>query len=203
MTEMAGIILCGGESRRMGQSKAWLDFGPEKLLQRVVRLVSSAASPVVVVASPGQDLPTLPDDVRVVRDAVQGRGPLQGLLAGLIALPVSFELAFATATDAALLQPQVITRLAELIGDHDMAVPYAGGFYHPLAGLYRPTAVRSIVEKLLVQGRLATMALLDELNTRVVTADELSAVDPALATLRNLNTPADYQQALKEAGFAA
>ena len=168
-----------------------------------MRLVSSAASPVVVVASPGQDLPTLPDDVRVVRDAVQGRGPLQGLLAGLIALPVSFELAFATATDAALLQPQVITRLAELIGDHDMAVPYAGGFYHPLAGLYRPTAVRSIVEKLLVQGRLATMALLDELNTRVVTADELSAVDPALATLRNLNTPADYQQALKEAGFAA
>lgn len=202
MTEIGGIILCGGESRRMGQSKAWLDFGPEKLLQRVVRLVSTVTSPVIVVASPGQELPSLPDDVRVVRDALKGRGPLQGLLAGLGGLPDSVDLVYATATDAALLQPQVITRLAEWLGDHDMVVPYADGFYHPLAALYRPSMIRPAVEKLLAQRRLATLALLDELKTRVVTADELRGVDPALATLRNLNTPADYQEALKDAGFA-
>ena len=71
-----GIVLCGGQSRRMGRPKAWLPFGPERLLQRVVRLVSTAADPVAVVAAPGQDLPELPRSVVVARDPVSGRGPL-------------------------------------------------------------------------------------------------------------------------------
>ena len=48
------VVLCGGESRRMGRPKAWLPFGPERLLQRVVRLVGTVAHPVVVVAAPSQ-----------------------------------------------------------------------------------------------------------------------------------------------------
>ena len=34
---LGAVVLCGGESRRMGQPKAWLPFGPERMLQRVVR----------------------------------------------------------------------------------------------------------------------------------------------------------------------
>ena len=51
------VVLCGGESRRMGRPKAWLEFGKEVMLERVVRLVSTVAWPIVVVAAPGQDLP--------------------------------------------------------------------------------------------------------------------------------------------------
>src|SRR5437667_9469264 len=83
---VGGIVLCGGQSSRMGRPKAWLPFGDELMLPRVVRLLSEAVSPIVVVAAPGQDVPPLPDDVQIVRDAEQGRGPLQGLLAGLHAL---------------------------------------------------------------------------------------------------------------------
>ena len=79
------IVLCGGRSRRMGRSKAWLPFGPEVLLQRVVRRLGGAG-PVFVVAGPGQGLPELPGDVVIVRDPVADRGPLQGLTAGLEAL---------------------------------------------------------------------------------------------------------------------
>ena len=43
-------------------------IGPERMLQRVVRLVGSAVGPVVVVAAPGQEIPPLPDRVAVVRD---------------------------------------------------------------------------------------------------------------------------------------
>ena len=68
---LAGVVLCGGESSRMGSPKAWLDFGGEPLLARVVRVVSEAASPVLVVAAPGQDLPALSEDVTVVRDQEQ------------------------------------------------------------------------------------------------------------------------------------
>jgi molybdopterin-guanine dinucleotide biosynthesis protein A len=202
MTDIAGIILCGGESRRMRQSKAWLDFGSEKLLQRVVRLVRSVAAPIVVVAAPDQELPTLPDAIRVVRDAVEGRGPLEGLLAGLTALPEKIDLAYATATDVPFLQPEFVLRLAELIGDADLAIPYSDGFHHPLSALYRPQVVRPVVEELLAQKRLAPSYLMEAVKTRVVAADELRAVDPMLVTLRNLNTPADYQQALKDAGLA-
>ena len=54
---IGGVILCGGESRRMGRPKAWLPFGPETLLQRVVRLIGEVVNPLVVVAAPDQDVP--------------------------------------------------------------------------------------------------------------------------------------------------
>lgn len=57
---LGAVVLCGGESRRMGRAKAWLPFGPERMLQRVVRLVREAVGPVVVVAAPGQECPPCP-----------------------------------------------------------------------------------------------------------------------------------------------
>src|SRR3954470_24221016 len=116
------VILCGGRSRRMGVAKATLPFGPEALLQRVVRLAGEACGPIVVVAAAGQDLPALPEGVVVVRDAVADLGPLPGLAAGLAALSGSVKLAYASATDAPFLRPAWIGHLAGLIGDHDAAV---------------------------------------------------------------------------------
>src|SRR5690349_15807444 len=95
--QLGAVILCGGQSRRMGRPKAWLPFGPEPLLARVVRRVREVVGPVVVVAAPGQNLPSLPSDVAVARDPVADRGPLQGLAAGLAALPDDVELIYATA----------------------------------------------------------------------------------------------------------
>ncbi len=105
---VAAVILCGGPSRRMGRSKAWLLFGDERMLERIVRLAGTVARPVVVVAAADQELPKLPVDVAIVRDPVAGRGPLQGLAAGLGALPDSVELAYATATDVPFLEPRWI-----------------------------------------------------------------------------------------------
>ena len=65
---IGGLVLCGGKSSRMGLSKATLPFGPELMLLRVVRLLSSVAQPIVVVAASGQDLPPLPSGVILARD---------------------------------------------------------------------------------------------------------------------------------------
>ena len=62
MTRVGGIILCGGQSKRMGRPKAWLPFGDELMLPRVARLLREAVEPVVVVAAPGQDLEHIPGD---------------------------------------------------------------------------------------------------------------------------------------------
>src|SRR5437660_12603272 len=119
----AAVILCGGQSLRMGRPKALLPFGPECLLERVVRLASEAADPIVVVAAPEQELPDLPTRVCLVRDPISGRGPLQGLAAGFGALDSSVDLAFATATDVPFLEPAWITHLVNLIGEADLAIP--------------------------------------------------------------------------------
>ena len=199
MTILGGIVLCGGQSRRMGRPKAWLPFGPELMLQRVARLVGEAVGPIVVVAAPGQDVPDLPPGIVVVRDPVADRGPLQGLAAGLAALPVEVELAYATATDVPFLRPAWISRLVELIGDHDLAIPDVGGYLHPLAALYRRATVLPAVESLLRENRLRPVFLLEAVRALVVDSSTMASADPDLATLRNLNSPEDYRQALGDA----
>jgi molybdopterin-guanine dinucleotide biosynthesis protein A len=199
---LGAIVLCGGESKRMGSPKAWLPFGGERMLQRVVRLLGTVAQPVVVVAAPGQELPELSPEAVIVRDPVAGRGPLQGLCAGLGALPPSVDLAYATATDVPFLEPRWILRLLELIDGYDLAIPFIGEYYHPLAALYRKSVVLPAIEALLRENRLRPVFLVEAVKTRVVHDAEMKTVDAELATLRNLNFPEDYEQALRDAGLA-
>src|SRR3954452_13941182 len=95
-----GVVLCGGQSSRMGRPKAWLPFGGELMLPRVVRLLGEAVAPLVVVAAPGQDVPALSEKLEIVRDPKQGPGPLQGLAAGLAALRGRADAAYLSSCDA-------------------------------------------------------------------------------------------------------
>jgi molybdenum cofactor guanylyltransferase len=194
---VGGIILCGGQSSRMGQPKAWLPFAGEPMLARVVRLLGEAVRPLVVVAAPGQDVPPLPADIVMVRDEVAGRGPLQGLKAGLEALHDRADAAYLSSCDVPFLRPAFVRRLVELLGEHAICVPRVGDYHHPLAAVYR-LDVADTVERLLAESRLRPFFLFEAVPTRVVQADELRDVDPDFQTLRNLNTPEDYAAALRE-----
>ncbi|APR83474.1 Molybdopterin-guanine dinucleotide biosynthesis protein MobA [Minicystis rosea] len=201
---LGGVILCGGKSSRMGTPKAWLDFDGEPLLARTVRVVSEVAAPVVVVAALGQALPPLPNDVTIVRDAVEGRGPLQGIAAGLEALAERAHAAFVSSTDAPFLHPAMIRRLAALHGDaHDIVVPQAQGHFHPLCAVYGLQA-RAEIASLLAADRLRLSLLFERMRTLVadevlLLADEaLRAADPTLRSLCNVNTPEEYAAALAD-----
>ncbi|HXG10298.1 MAG TPA: molybdenum cofactor guanylyltransferase [Gemmataceae bacterium] len=193
-----GIVLCGGRSKCMGRPKAWLPFAGETMLARVVRLLGEAVRPVVVVAAPDQDIPPLPPEVAVVRDEKEGRGPLQGLAAGLAALRGRADAAYLSSCDVPFLKPAFVRRLVELLGDHLICVPRVGGYHHPLAAVYR-LEVAEAVARLLAEDRLRPFFLFEAVPTRVVEAAELADVDPTFQTLRNLNTPEDYEAALREA----
>jgi molybdopterin-guanine dinucleotide biosynthesis protein A len=197
MSNPGGVVLCGGQSSRMGKPKAWLPFAGETMLARVVRLLGEAVSPLVVVAAPGQEIPSLPTKVAVVRDPQRGRGPLQGLAAGLRALEGKAAAAYLSSCDVPFLKPAFVRRLIDLLGDHTICVPRIAGYFHPLAALYR-TEVVSVAEQLLAQDRLRPAFLFEEISTRVVGPEELREVDPSFQTLRNLNTPAEYEAALRE-----
>jgi molybdenum cofactor guanylyltransferase len=202
-SSIGGIVLCGGRSSRMGRPKPWLPFGEELMLQRVVRLVREVVEPVVVVAAPDQTLPELPAEVLRGEDREEGRGPLEGLLAGLETLAASspeMEAAYVTSCDVPLLVPDVIRFLENCRADHDVVVPVESEFAHPLAAMYR-VSVRAIVRELLEAGELRPRALFQRVATRRVPVEELRGVDPLLHSFLNLNHPEDYQRALNLAGL--
>jgi molybdopterin-guanine dinucleotide biosynthesis protein A len=198
----AGLVLTGGRSSRMGLPKATLPFGPELMLQRVVRLLGPVVSPIVVVAAPGQELPALPGEIVIARDEREGRGPLEGLLAGLTAIGDRAEAVYATSCDVPLLVPAFVERIIERLDDCEIAVAVQGEFAHPLAAVYR-TSVLPHIEELLTADRLRPAFLFERVKTCRVSVEELRAVDPQLTTLQNLNRPEDYLAALAAAGFAA
>jgi molybdopterin-guanine dinucleotide biosynthesis protein A len=184
----------------MGSSKALLPFGPETMLQRVVRLLSGVVAPIVAVAAQDQQLPELPSSTILTVDEREQRGPLEGLRAGLKALPDSVDAAYVTSCDVPLLVPAFVTRMIELLGDQDIAVMEIDGFPHPLSAVYRRDTLPE-VESLLAREKLRPVFLFDAVRTRRVDPVEMASVDPELRTLRNLNTPEDYAKALAEAGL--
>jgi molybdopterin-guanine dinucleotide biosynthesis protein A len=184
----------------MGTSKALLPFGPETMLQRVVRMLSTVVAPIVVVAAADQELPPLPSGVIVTRDEREARGPLEGLRAGLKALPPEVDAAYVTSCDVPLLVPGFVTEMLTLAHDHDVAVMEIEGFPHPLSAVYRRSTLPHI-DELLAHDRLRPVFLFERVNTRRVKPDEITA-DPDLQTLRNLNTPDDYRKALADARLA-
>ena len=196
------VVLCGGRSTRMGRDKASLPFGPECMLQRVVRLIAEVVElpRIIVVAAAGQNLPDLPPAVQIARDDRQARGPLEGLAAGLRTLHGRATAIYATSCDVPLLVPGFVRQMFELLGDDDIAVPRESEFHHPLAAVYRVTVLPKI-QALLDADRLRPRFLFDEVHTREIAVDALRSVAPTLSTLRNLNRPSDYLAALSAAGF--
>jgi molybdenum cofactor guanylyltransferase len=160
-----------------------------------VRLLGAIVSPIVVVAAAGQDLPALPSTVIVTRDEREARGPLEGLRAGLKALPETVDAAYITSCDVPLLVPAFVRRMIDLLGDDDVSVMEIDGFAHPLSAVYRRRALPE-VEALLAADRLRPVFLFEAVRTRRVQTSEMTSVDPQLLTLRNLNTPQDYEDAL-------
>ena len=186
----AGIVLAGGRSSRMGTPKAWLDWHGSTLLRRVCGIVArGAGGPVVVVRAPGQELPELADGVRVVDDAREGRGPLQGILAGLQA--VDSDVAFVASVDLPFLHPRFVGAVCREAEGVDVAVPFVNGYRQPLAAAYRPT-LAPLVAELVEADRMKPAQLFERCETRWV--EDL----PHRESVRNLNTRADYEAALAE-----
>jgi molybdenum cofactor guanylyltransferase len=183
----------------MGRPKAALEWHGTTLLQRVVGIVGRVVDgPVVVVKAPGQELPELPGGVAIATDAREGRGPLQGLAAGLAAVDKEGESAYVSSTDVPFLHPAFVAAVLRAVQreDVDVALPVAHGFRHPLAAAYRTTLLPEI-ERLIAEDRLKLAALLERVKVRELGEEELlgaAAGDPELLSLVNVNDPAGYER---------
>jgi len=202
-------VLAGGRSSRMGTPKAALEWHGSTLLRRTVQIVARATGgPVVVVRASGQRLPALPLGTVVVDDPREGKGPVQGIAAGLAALAGlagsggPAETAFVSSTDLPFLHPAYIRCVLGVLGEEgtDVALPVARGHRQPLAAAYR-VSLAATAERLVAADRLRPADLFAECS--VTTLDDarlrqdpaLAALDPDLDSVLNVNEPADYQAA--------
>ncbi len=189
---LAGVVLAGGASQRMGRDKANLtipgpggDSGARTMIERVVDVVAQRCDPVFVMAAQGQPLPALP--ARIVRDELRGLGPLPATARGLrAAAEAGARLAFVCAVDMPLLAADVIDDLVGRANETnaEVVLPWDGRD-HYLAAVYR-TDLAERAGALVAAGERKMRALVDVSDTQRI-------VLPDSRALTNVNSEADLR----------
>lgn len=192
---MAGIVLSGGQSQRMGRDKATLLYEGVPLLDRVVGILG-AVTPGVIVVTASEEC-YAPLGAYVVYDEYPGAGPLGGLVTGLKAAGRGAHIV--VACDMPLLQPELLRLLLERLGSADAAVPRIAGQPEPLCAVYSATSVPAL-EAAVAEGELAVHKALDRIRVRYVEEEELRSVDPELISFTNLNQPEDLARLAGDEG---
>ncbi len=129
----AGVVLAGGESRRLGRDKAALSFAGEPLVARAAAKLAALVEPVVIADRGRRYL----EGFRSVTDG-PGAGPLAGLLGAAATLPGRSLLALAC--DLPLLPAALLAALAEETA-FDWVLARTGRGTEPLCALYSPAAL--------------------------------------------------------------
>jgi molybdenum cofactor guanylyltransferase len=191
LTGATAVVLAGGKSSRMGTPKALLPFDNEPLIVHIVATLRSLFAEVVVVAAPGQELPSMP--VTLVRDEVAYQGPVGGIYYGLTA--AGGDVSFVTSCDSAFLSTHLIAHLVSRISQHDVVVPHWQGRLQPLHAVYR-RSVLPLLEEQLARGELRPVYLFEKVRTLKVDEDEIRRFDPEGSSFFNMNTPEEYAEAL-------
>jgi molybdopterin-guanine dinucleotide biosynthesis protein A len=183
LMEATLLVLAGGESRRMGRAKAWIEVGSTVLVRYVVERLAPAFSEVVVsFAEPEQMEQHLP--YRVVFDRKRGAGPLAGLEAGLLAS--RNDVLFAVACDMPYVTQSTAQLAVTAARSCDAAIPRHDGLYEPVCGAYRKTALPTIVSAL-DAGNYVAHDVVQDLD--VTWLEGLDSIE-----FENLNTRADLDR---------
>jgi len=187
-----GIVLCGGESKRMRRSKALLEVGGVAMLTRVCEAVSEVAEIVVVVCARGQGLPALPSACRRVDDEQEQKGPLSALSTGIRALGRSDGHTFVAGCDYPFLTGAYLRVLLGHSGEADVTVT-ASDHAQPLCAWYRTECLMRSSD-LVESGEYRLRMILEGLSVSSVPVADLDAWHPEHTTF-NINTPEEHAQA--------
>lgn len=188
--QLDALVLAGGESRRMGQPKAFLPLGDTTLLGVVVARLRPLFRQVLVVAREKKGLCGI--DAQVLTDDRPERGPLVGLARGLAASDAPW--CFVVGCDMPLLRPQVICRMAERLEGCDILALHLEGRFQPLHAFYARQCLPHIGE-LLDSGTTSLQALFPRCRIRMMAAADFLDIDPDLLSFRDIDTTEDYQAA--------
>jgi molybdenum cofactor guanylyltransferase len=197
------FILAGGQSSRMGSEKGLLLFAGKPLVLRMARLVEFAGDPPVIIGPPakfgGIGFRVVADDQRGVRGKDRrgvgiGGGPLVGICTALRVatrgwnLIVACDLPFLTREWLEFLIARALDSPA------DVVIPLNERGYEPLCAMYRQRCYPTIAAALARGVRKVTDGLAG-LTISAIARDEWKGFDPRGQLFKNVNTPADYDEA--------
>jgi len=194
----AAVIVCGGQSKRMGRDKSQLLLGSCTLLQHTVDRIRNALpdAPLIVAAAASQTIPPLQNNVTVVRDESVGRGPLEGIRAAQNLLGASPRRVFLCGCDTPLLHPAIISLLIDACPPDSAVLPVDENREYPLCSVVS-TAVLQQASSLIENGCRRLRDLFTAPTVRRMALAELRVVDRSLHSLLNVNTPEDYRLLLR------
>lgn len=188
------VIQAGGESRRMGRSKATVPFGGRPLICRLVDRVSPVADELVVTTNEPDNLAFLLEeypglDVRLERDVCDARGALPGLYTAIEV--ASHPYVAVVACDMIFASPRLIAAEAEALTSSgaDAVVPVNKHGYEPFHALYRKSACLPVVKAGVESGERAAQYVVRHVSVREFPQSEVLAAEPMGGCFVNANTP--------------
>jgi molybdenum cofactor guanylyltransferase len=187
---IAAIVLAGGRSSRFGRDKLAEPFAGRPLLDHAIAAVSSFTDEVLVIVAPDAT-PTVSVGVRLIHDAQAFEGPLAGVVAGLAATEA--DVVVIVAGDSPTIVPGVLDLLARAIMTTDATAARleVGEDRPPLPMAVRRSAAWTVADALFATGERRLRALPEALHERSIPEVDWRRVDPAGATLRDIDSPAD------------
>ncbi|WP_454193476.1 molybdenum cofactor guanylyltransferase [Paenibacillus sp. Marseille-Q7038] len=198
--KMAGIVLAGGASRRMGIDKAALELGNSRVLDIIARELSSMTSKVYI-ATGSVSREDMDSEYIEVKDIYSGSGPLAGIQAGM--LRGEADLYVVASCDIPLIRAELLSAMVQVMEvDLDSGVqalvPQIRDQIHPLAAVYHHSVMDMLENQLRKDNRRVRDAL-SKLTVRYITESELEAItDIPAARIEemfiNMNEKEDYER---------
>ena len=189
---VSGIVLAGGRSVRMGTDKTQLAWGRHTLLEQAVCRLRGATDEVLVVGN--LEGTYCLQGVRQVKDRYAGRGPLGGIHAGLLA--AKYEAAIVLSCDMPFVTAKLAAFLVAKSDGFAAVTPRCRGRIEPLCAVYARSCLAAI-EDLLQAGENQVRQVFCKVNTCYVEEEALQLFGDANQLFFNLNTPQDWQEALR------
>lgn len=195
-------IQAGGESRRMGRSKATVPFGGRPLLCRLVERVAPVADEILITTNEPQNLGFLDDmpegcKIRLQRDLIDRRGSLTGLYTALS--KATYDYVALCACDMMDVSAELFDAEFDrmLCDGCDVVVPVNDQGFEPFHALYRREVCLDAVEKALADGQKSMKAIVrdSDLNVCCYTMREVYDVVPDGGCFANCNTPEELARA--------
>ncbi|MEN9264682.1 MAG: cyclic pyranopterin monophosphate synthase MoaC [Thermostichales cyanobacterium BF4_bins_65] len=184
-----GLVLTGGQSQRMGQDKALLDYYGEPHAQYLYNLLAQSCEQVFLSAQPNQWQGTPLANLPTLTDALPQIGPIAGILTALRTYPQVNWLV--VACDLPYLTSDTLAPLLHHYREDVVATCYhhpQEGFPEPLCAIYTPQAL-AVFEAAYAEGVYCPVKILQRSPCQRI-------APPQPTITANINTPEDYLEAL-------
>ena len=195
------VIQAGGESRRMGRSKATVPFDGRPLICRLVERLAPAADELIITTNEAENLGFLAEQypdlgIKLVSDAFDFRGALPGLFTALQAASNPFVAVVACDMVFASASLVVAESIAMAETGADVVVPVNQHGYEPFHAMYRRSGCLGAVRRALDRGEKRAQSFFDDDEVTVLefAQERVLEVEPRGGCFINANTPDELKR---------